>query len=75
MSIYEEDLRPLSLQGVNTYPLASRESKVSTEDFARPVEADPPEQERTAFVAVERVRIEPQPDPGSDHIVSSPYHR
>jgi hypothetical protein len=40
VSIYDEDLRPLSLGGVNTYPLASRESKVSTEDFARPVEAD-----------------------------------
>jgi hypothetical protein len=39
VSIYDEDLRPLSLEGVNTYPLRSRESKVSTEDFARPVEA------------------------------------
>jgi hypothetical protein len=40
VSIYDEHLRPLSLEGVNTYPLASRESKVSTEDFARAVEAD-----------------------------------
>jgi hypothetical protein len=40
VSIYDETLRPLSLEGVNTYPLASRESKVSTEDFARTVEAD-----------------------------------
>jgi hypothetical protein len=40
VSIYDETLRPLSLEGVNTYPLASRESKVSTADFARPVEAD-----------------------------------
>ncbi len=40
MSIYDEDLRPLPLEGVNTYPLASRESKVSTEDFARPVADD-----------------------------------
>ncbi|HVG28516.1 MAG TPA: hypothetical protein VM864_02225 [Pyrinomonadaceae bacterium] len=39
MSIYDEDLRPLSLEGVNTYPLRSRGSKVSAEDFARPVEA------------------------------------
>ncbi|HEX8162658.1 MAG TPA: hypothetical protein VF538_12365 [Pyrinomonadaceae bacterium] len=39
MSIYDEDLRPLSLEGVNTYPLRSRESKVSAEDFARPVAA------------------------------------
>jgi hypothetical protein len=40
VSIYDETLRPLSLEGVNTYPLASRESKVSAEDFARPVEED-----------------------------------
>ena len=36
MSIYD-DLRPLGLQQVKTYPLASRESKVSLDDFARPV--------------------------------------
>jgi len=35
MSIYE-DIRPLGLEGVNTYPLAERPSKVATEDFARP---------------------------------------
>lgn len=40
MSIYDEDLRPLGLEGVSTYPLRSRPSKVSTEDFARPVAAD-----------------------------------
>jgi hypothetical protein len=40
VSIYDETLRPLSLKGVNTYPLRSRESKVSTEDFARPVESN-----------------------------------
>ena len=40
MSIYEDDLRPLSLEGVSTYPLRSRPSKVSTEDFARPVVAE-----------------------------------
>jgi hypothetical protein len=40
VSIYDETLRPLALEGVNTYPLASRESKVSAEDFARTVEAD-----------------------------------
>lgn len=41
MSIYEErDLRPLSLEGVNTYSLAERPSKVTVEDFARPVEPD-----------------------------------
>jgi hypothetical protein len=40
VSIYDETLRPLSLEGVSTYPLRSRESKVSAEDFARPVGAD-----------------------------------
>ncbi len=41
MSIYEEKgLRPLGLEGVNTYSLAERPSKVSVEDFARPVEPD-----------------------------------
>jgi hypothetical protein len=38
MSIYEDEgLRPLGLEGVSTYPLAERPSKVSAEDFARPV--------------------------------------
>lgn len=36
MSIYD-DLKPLSLQEVQTYPLASRPSKVTVTDFARPV--------------------------------------
>lgn len=40
MSIYDEDLRPLPLGGVNTYPLSSRPSKVSADDFARPVGDD-----------------------------------
>lgn len=35
MSIY--DLEPLSLDKVSTYPLASRPSKVTVEDFATPV--------------------------------------
>src|SRR6185295_5259920 len=35
MSIYD-DIEPLGLEGVNTYPLAERPSKVATEDFARP---------------------------------------
>ncbi len=39
MSIYK-DLQPLSLDKVKTYPLASRPSKVSLDDFARPVSAD-----------------------------------
>ncbi len=37
MSIYDDDVRPLDLGGVRTYPLASRPSKVTVEDFARPV--------------------------------------
>ena len=38
MSIYKDDLRPLSLDKVATYPLASRPSKVSLDDFASPVQ-------------------------------------
>jgi len=38
-SIYD-DLDPLSLEGVSTYPLASRPSKVSLDDFASAVQAD-----------------------------------
>ena len=36
MSIYK-DLKPISLDAVSTYPLASRQSKVTVEDFATPV--------------------------------------
>ena len=36
MSTYD-DLQPLSLDEVNTYPLASRPSKVALDDFAKPV--------------------------------------
>ena len=39
MSIYK-DLKPISLDKVTTYPLASRPSKVTVEAFARPVTAD-----------------------------------
>ena len=39
-SAYEHDLQPLSLDRVSTYPLASRSSKVSLDDFARPVQED-----------------------------------
>ena len=38
MSIYGDDLPPLNLESVSTYPLASRPSKVSLNDFARPIE-------------------------------------
>ena len=37
MSIYEDGLRPLSLEEVKTYPLSSRQSKVTVTDFARVV--------------------------------------
>ena len=40
MTIYEDQLRPLELSDVKTYPLASRTSKVSLNDFARPVQED-----------------------------------
>lgn len=36
MSIYE-DIKPISLDEVSTYPLASRQSKVTVADFATPV--------------------------------------
>ena len=36
-SIYNDDLTPLDLEGVKTYPLASRNSKVNLNDFARPL--------------------------------------
>jgi hypothetical protein len=39
-SIYKDDLRPLNLEEVNTYPLNSRSSKVSLKDFARPLDED-----------------------------------
>jgi hypothetical protein len=39
MSIYD-DIKPLGLEGVNTYPLAERPSKVAVEDFARPFGGD-----------------------------------
>ncbi len=38
MSIYGDDLLPLNLESVSTYPLSSRPSKVSLNDFARPIE-------------------------------------
>lgn len=36
VSIYEDKLQPISLEKVSTYPLASRPSKVSLEDFGKP---------------------------------------
>ena len=38
-SIYGDELRPIPLEKVNTYPLASRRSKVSLDDFAKPIPA------------------------------------
>jgi deoxyhypusine synthase len=40
VSIYEDDIRPLDLDEVKTYPLASRPSKVTVEDFAKPISED-----------------------------------
>src|SRR5205823_5331747 len=37
VSIYDDDLRPLELDCVSTYPLASRPSKVTVKDFASPI--------------------------------------
>jgi hypothetical protein len=39
-SVYEDDLRPIALDSVSTYPLVSRSSKVSLADFAKPVAPD-----------------------------------
>lgn len=39
VSIYD-DLKPISLDDVITYPLASRPSKVSLDDFASPIQED-----------------------------------
>ncbi|HEY3027944.1 MAG TPA: hypothetical protein VGJ55_17475 [Pyrinomonadaceae bacterium] len=39
-SIYDNDLVPLRLDKVKTYPLASRPSKVKLEEFARPITED-----------------------------------
>jgi hypothetical protein len=39
-SIYDDDLRPLELGNVKTYPLASRPSKVNLKDFAKPLSSD-----------------------------------
>ncbi len=39
-SQYDNDLKPLSLESVSTYPLSSRTSKVSLDDFATPVKED-----------------------------------
>ena len=39
-SIYDDDLKPLELDKVKTYPLASRQSKVNLEEFARPLSGD-----------------------------------
>jgi len=36
-SIYDDDLTPIDLERVKTYPLASRNSKVNLSDFARPL--------------------------------------
>lgn len=40
MSSIYDDLEPLELDGVKTYPLASRRSKVTLQDFAKPLSSD-----------------------------------
>jgi hypothetical protein len=39
-SIYDDDLRPIELGNVKTYPLASRRSKINLTDFAKPLIRD-----------------------------------
>jgi hypothetical protein len=48
MSIYDDNLRPLKLDDVKTYPLTSRPSKVSLDDFASPIQ---PESSLSVFLA------------------------
>jgi hypothetical protein len=40
VSIYDDEVRPLALDKVNTYPLGERPSKVAAADFARSVAPD-----------------------------------
>ncbi|MGH9874185.1 MAG: hypothetical protein ACRD9S_17175 [Pyrinomonadaceae bacterium] len=40
MSIYDDNLHPLKLDDVKTYPLASRPSKVSLDEFATPIQPE-----------------------------------
>jgi deoxyhypusine synthase len=39
-SIYDDHLKPLKLERVKTYPLASRHSKVNLQDFGKPLSSD-----------------------------------
>jgi len=39
-SIYDDNFKPLDLERVKTYPLASRHSKVSLSEFAKPLSSD-----------------------------------
>src|SRR4030095_10061610 len=39
-SIYDDNLKPLELDGVKTYPLAARPSKVLLDDFAKPISGE-----------------------------------
>jgi hypothetical protein len=59
MSIYD-DLHPLNLDKVGTYPLASRPSKVAVEDFGKPITADSSLREYLAslpnILAVQNIR-------------------
>ena len=38
MSQYDDSFAPIDLKGVKTYPLSSRSSKVSLDDFAKPID-------------------------------------
>lgn len=59
-SIYDDNLRPLNLERVKTYPLASRRGKVSLDDLARPIEENSTLQEFLAglpnILAVQSLR-------------------
>jgi hypothetical protein len=60
MSRYDDQYRPLDLKGVKTYPLADRPSKVSLDDFAKPIKQGSQTQEFLAslpnILAVQSLR-------------------
>jgi len=60
MSQYDDNFRPLDLANVKTYPLASRHSKVTLEDFAKPIPENASAKDLLAslpnILAVQRLR-------------------
>ncbi len=53
MSIYDQE--PITLDGLETYPLASRPSKVTVRDFARPLDDESARRMLTFFESLPRI--------------------